>query len=112
MRELHRVAKGCHPELAADLVVSATLVFVKYSQDIVKHNKGTGAIFGFNKVAVSIPSPSDEASEPSADHEASMPKYEDYTYIGDLKDWIGRADSPNPRQDEAIRQLEGLVDKS
>ena len=109
MRELHRVAKGCHPELAADLVVSATLVFVKYSQDIVKHNKGTGAIFGFNdKVAV----PSDEASEPSADHEASMSKYEDYTYIGDLKDWIGRADSPNPRQDEAIRQLEGLVDKS
>ena len=45
-----------------------------------------------------------------------MPKYEDYTYIGDLKDWIGRAKTSNPKQDEAIKeaikQLEGLVDKS
>ena len=60
-RALHSVAKGCPPELAADLVVSTTLVFVKYSQDIVKHNKGNGAIFSFNdKVPVSKPSPDDE----------------------------------------------------
>jgi hypothetical protein len=55
-------------------------------------------------------SPGDAASKPS--NEASMPKYEKYTYFDDLKAWIGGAEIPNPKQDDAVRQLEALVDKS
>jgi hypothetical protein len=149
MRELHRVATGLPPELAADLVVAATPKFVDYSKYIVRHDKDKPAIFSSNdKVAVSTPSPDVEpskpnpddvasksspdveaskpnpddvasksspdveASKPSSDRGASTPKYESYTYFGDLKALIGRAEIPNPKQDDAIRQLEALVDKS
>ena len=155
MRELHRVGTGLPRELAADLVVAATPVFLNCSS-IDKHNKGSGAIFSSNdKVAISMPSsgneasepspdekaskpgpaasfpnpdveaanpspgdepskpnPDDEAPKPSADPKASMPKYENYTYFGDLKAWIGGAEIPNRKQDKAIRDLERLVDKS
>jgi hypothetical protein len=113
MHALHRVAKDCPPDLAQDLVVAATPVFVNFSRDLVKHNQGNGAIFSFNdKVAVSTPSPDEEASKSSPDHAASMPKYEDTTYIEDLNDWIRRAKVPNPKAALAIEQLETLVDKS
>jgi hypothetical protein len=155
MRELDRAGAGLPRELAADLVVWATPVFLNCSR-IDKHNKGNGAIFSSNdKVAMSMPSSGNEASEPnpdekaskpgpeaslpnpdveaanpspgdepsrpnpdveaskpSPDPEASMPKYADYTYFGDLKAWIAGAEVPNPKQDDAIRQLERLVDKS
>jgi hypothetical protein len=113
MHALHRVAKDCPPDLAQDLVVAATLVFVNFSRDLVRHNQGNGAIFCFNdKVAVSTPSADEEASKSSPDHAASMPKYEDSTYIEDLYDWIRRAEVPNPKAALAIEQLERLVDKS
>jgi hypothetical protein len=34
------------------------------------------------------------------------------SYLSDLKAWIGGAEIPNPKQDDAIRKLEALVDKS
>jgi hypothetical protein len=41
-----------------------------------------------------------------------VPKYEKRTYLDDLTAWIRRAEIPNPKQDDAIRRLEALVDKS
>src|SRR5262245_30030513 len=74
MRELHRVAKGLPPELAADLVVSAVPRFVDCSKYIVRHDKDKPAIFSSkDKVPVSKPSPDVEASKPSPDVEASKP---------------------------------------
>jgi hypothetical protein len=136
MHKLHDLAIGLPPDLAQDLVVAATPVFVN----------GNGAIFSSNDkvpvsdlspdVEASKPSPDDEASKPSPDvgasqpapdvegskanpddeaskpspdREASTAKYKDYTYIDDLKDWIRRAEVPNPRG--AIEQLEKLIDK-
>lgn len=112
MHALHRVAKDCPPDLAQDLVVAATPVFVNFSRDLVKHNQGNGAIFSFNDKVVSTPSPDEQASKSSPDHAASMPKYEDTTYIEDLNDWIRRAEVPNPKAALAIEHLETLVDKS
>ena len=102
MHKLHDLAIGLPPDLAQDLVVAATPVFVN----------GNGAIFSSNdKVPVSDLSPDVEASKPSPDREASTAKYKDYTYIDDLKDWIRRAEVPNPRGALAIEQLEKLIDK-
>jgi hypothetical protein len=131
MRELHRVATSLPPELAADLVVAATPRFVDCSKYIVRHDKDKPAIFSSNdNVPVSKPSPDVEASKPSPDVEASkpnpdadaskpspapkapVPEFEKYTYLDDLTAWIRRAEIPNPKQDDAIRQLEALVDKS
>jgi hypothetical protein len=135
MRELHRVATGLPRELAADLVVAAAPRFVECSKYAVRRDKEKPAIFSSNdKVVASKPSPEPnpdveaskvapdveasqanpdvEASMPSSDPEASMLKYADYTYFGDLKAWIAGAEVPNPKQDDAIGQLEGLVDKS
>lgn len=140
MRELHRVAKDLPSELAADLFVAAAPWFVGCSKYIVRHDKDKPAIFSsLDLVPVSKTSPDVEASKsspdveaskqnpdieasklnpdvepskPSPDPKASVPKYEKYTYLDDLTAWIGRAEVPNPRQDEAIRQLEALVDKS
>jgi hypothetical protein len=124
MRELHRVATGLPPELAADLVVAAAPRFVDCSKYIVRHDKDKPAILSSSdKVPVSKPSPDVEASTPSPtveveastpspDPKASVPEFEKYTYLDDLTAWIRRAEIPNPKQDEAIRQLEALVDKS
>lgn len=113
MHALHRVAKDCPPDLAQDLVVAATPVFVNFSRDLVKHNQGNGAIFSFgDKVVVSTPSAAEEASNSNPEHAASVPKDEDATYIEDLNDWIRRAEVPNPKAALAIEQLEALVDKS
>jgi hypothetical protein len=177
MRELHRVATGLPPEIAADLVVAAAPEFVDYSKYTVRHDKDKPAIFSSNdRVLVSMPSPGEEASKPgpeaskpnpnveastsspdveapkpspdapdveaskpdpdvedskpasdveasqpnpdveaskpSPDPKASVPKYEKRTYLDDLTAWIRRAEIPNPKQDDAIRRLEALVDKS
>jgi hypothetical protein len=172
MRELHRVATGLPPELAADLLVSAAPRFVDCSKYVVRHEKDKPAIFSSNdRVPVSKPSPHVEASKPSSDVEASnpnpeieaskpnaevpkpnpdieasklnpeaskpspdveasklnpdaeaskprpdpkasVPKFEKQTHLDALKAWIRRAEVPNPKQDDAIRQLEALVDKS
>jgi len=158
MRELHRVATGLPPELAADLVVSAAPEFVGYSKYAVRHDRDNPAILSSNdKVPVSKPSPAEEIPKPSPDAlnpdevskpgdeasmprpddpasksspdasmprpddeapksgpdpKASVPEFEKYTYLDDLTAWIRRAEIPNPKQDEAIRQLEALVDKS
>jgi hypothetical protein len=78
MRELHRVATGLPPELAADLVVAAAPRFVEYSRYIVRHDKDKPAIFSSNdKVLVSMPSPVVETSKPSPDVEASNPNADD-----------------------------------
>ena len=138
MRELHRVATGLPTELAADLVVAAAPKFVGYSKYAVRHDRDKPAILSSNDkvpkpspdVEASKPSPDVEASKPNPDIEASklnpdieastpspdpkasVPEFEKYTYLDDLTAWIRRAEIPNPKQDEAIRQLEALVDKS
>jgi hypothetical protein len=72
MRELHRVATGLPPEIAADLVVAAAPEFVDYSKYTVRHDKDKPAIFSSNdRVLVSMPSPGEEASKPGP--EASKP---------------------------------------
>src|SRR5262245_33239009 len=84
MRELHRVATGLPPELAADLVVAAAPKFVDYSKYVVRHHKDKPAIFSSNDWApVSMPSPGNDASNPSpeasntnADVEATKPSPE------------------------------------
>jgi hypothetical protein len=60
----------------------------------------------------SKPGTDDDAAKPSPGPQALMPKYADYTYLSDLKAWIGGAETPNLKAARAIEQLEALVDKS
>ena len=81
MHALHRVAKDC-PRTSRKTWSWRYLSSLNFSRDLVRHNQ-CRAIFNFNdKVAVSTPS-GEEASKSSPDHAASMPKYEDSTYIED-----------------------------